>query len=210
MRGNVLVVLATVALFVAGLLVGVWTQRSRPLPPPPLGPMGEFQHPGAQPPSAPPVRRQPWFVGGNGPEGHPPVSPQELRKKLDLLIPQIADFQQRVDAIEQQFRTSFDAILTADQKEKLDALTKRLASFPDPLPGCAPGMGPIFVSMVIYRPTFEHLSEDLSLNDQQQHQLMDLLTERRNKLLKLVDETPPPSFKFPDVVNPDPAEQARP
>ena len=32
------------------------------------------------------------------------MSPQEIRKKLDVLIPQIADFQQKVDAIEQQFK----------------------------------------------------------------------------------------------------------
>lgn len=213
MRGNVLAILATVALFVAGLAVGVWTERSRPLPPPPLGPMGEFQRPGASGRAsmpAPAARPQPWYVGGTGAGGRHPVSPQELRKKLDILIPQIADFQQKVDAIEQEFRTAFNAILTPDQKQKLDAITKRLASFPDPLPGCAPGMGPIFVSMVIYRPTSEHLSEDLALDDKQQHQLMDLLTERRNKLLALVDATPPPSFKFPDMVNPDPANPARP
>jgi hypothetical protein len=170
--------------------------------------MGEFQtqHPGYAP--APAVHRQPWFVGGaTGPGGHAPVSPQEIRKQMAILMPQIADFQQKVDAIEQQFRISFNTILSADQKQKLDTITKRLASFPDPLPGCAPGMGPIFVSMVIYRPTFEHLSEDLTLDDKQQHALMDLLTERRNKLLALVDATPPPSFKFPDMVNPDPAEQ---
>ena len=210
MRGNVLVVLATVALFVAGLFVGVWTQRTRPVPPPPVGPMGEFgqaHHPGFQ--AAPATGRAPWFVG-TGPGGHRPVSPQEIRQQMAILMPQIADFQQKVDAIEQQFRTSFDAILTSDQKQKLDTITKRRASFPDPLPGCAPGMGPIFVSMVIYRPTFEHLSEDLTLNDKQQHRLMDLLTDRRNKLLALVDATPPPSFKFPDMVNPDPAQQARP
>jgi hypothetical protein len=209
MRGNVLVVLATVALFVAGLFVGVWTERSRPLPPPPEGPMNEFLHAGGAMP-APAAPRQKWFVEGNGPGGRPAVSPQELRKRLDLLIPQIADFQQRVEAIEQQFRTAFNSILTADQKQKLDTITKRLASFPDPLPGCAPGMGPIFVSMVIYRPTYEHLSEDLTLDAQQQHQLMDLLIQRRNKLLALVDATPPPSFKLPDMVNPDPAEQGRP
>jgi hypothetical protein len=210
MRGNVLVVLATVALFVAGLFVGVWTQRTRPVPPPPLGPMGEFgqaHHPGFT--AAPVTRRAPWFVG-NGPGGHRPVSPQEIRKQMSILMPQIADFQQKVDAIEQQFRTSFDSILTPDQKQKLDTITKRLASFPDPLPGCAPGMGPIFVSMVIYRPTLEHLSDDLALSEPQQHQLMDLLTARRNNLLALVDATPPPSFKFPDMINPDPAEQARP
>jgi hypothetical protein len=210
MRGNVLVVLATVALFVAGLFVGVWTQRSRPLPPPPLGPMGEFGGPHHPVPPAAAPRRQPWFVGGNGADGRSPISPQELRKKLDDLIPQIADFQQQVDAIEQRFRTSFDAILTPEQKQKLDTITKRLASFPDPLPGCAPGMGPIFVSMVIYRPTLEHLSEDLALDEKQRQQLQDLLTARRNSLLALVDATPPPSFKFPDMVNPDPAAEARP
>jgi len=207
MRGNVLVVLATVALFVAGLFVGVWTERSRPVPPPPVGPMGEFQHPAG---SMPAPARQPWFVSANGPGGRQPISPQELRRALQGIIPQITDFQQKVDAIEQQFRTAFNAILTPEQKQKLNAITKRLASFPDPLPGCAPGMGPIFVSMVIYRPTYEHLSEDLALDDQQQHQLMDLLIQRRNKLLALVDATPPPSFKLPDVVNPDPAEQSRP
>ncbi len=218
MRGNLVVVLATVALFVAGLFVGVWTQRSRPVPPPPVGPMGEFgqaHHPGtapapAGPPAAPAPGRQPWFVGGNGTGGHSPISPQELRKRLDDLIPQIADFQQKVDAIEQRFRTAFDAILTPDQKQKLDTITKRLASFPDPLPGCAPGMGPIFVSMVIYRPTLEHLSEDLALDDKQRQQLLDLLTARRNSLLALVDATPPPSFKFPDMVSPDPTEAAGP
>jgi hypothetical protein len=173
-----------------------------------MGEFGQAHHPGFAPAPAPP--RAPWFVGGTGAGGHRPVSPQEIRKQMAILMPQIADFQQKVDAIEQQFRTSFDAILTPEQKQKLDTITKRLASFPDPLPGCAPGMGPIFVSMVIYRPTFEHLSEDLTLDDQQQHQLMDLLSERRNKLLALVDATPPPSFKFPDMVNPDPAEQARP
>jgi hypothetical protein len=208
MRGNVLVVLATVALFVAGLFVGVWTERSRPLPPPP-GPMHEFQTTGRGMP-APAAARQKWFVEGNGPGGRLGVSPQELRKRLDLLIPQIADFQQRVEAIEEQFRTAFNAILTPDQKQKLDTITKRLESFPDPLPGCAPGMGPIFVSMVIYRPTYEHLSEDLTLDEKQRPQLMVLLIQRRNKLLALVDATPPPSFKIPDVVNPDPAEPARP
>jgi hypothetical protein len=171
--------------------------------------MHEFQPAGGAMP-APAAPRQKWFDEVNSPSGRPAVNPQELRKRLDLLIPQIADFQQRVDAIEQQFRTAFNAILTPDQKQKLDTITKRLASFPDPLPGCAPGMGPIFVSMVIYRPTYEHLSEDLTLDDKQQHQLMDLLIQRRNKLLALVDATPPPSFKLPDVVNPDPAEQGRP
>ena len=139
-----------------------------------------------------------------------PVSPQELRTQIAGIIPQIADFQQKVDAIEQRFRTSFNAILTPDQKQKLDMITKRLASFPDPLPGCAPGMGPIFVSMVIYRPTLEHLSEDLTLDDKQRQQLKDLLTTRRDSLLALVDATPPPSFKLPDMVNPDPADAARP
>jgi hypothetical protein len=36
------IVLITVSLFVAGLLMGVWTQKTRPIPPPPAPVLGEF------------------------------------------------------------------------------------------------------------------------------------------------------------------------
>jgi len=115
---------------------------------------------------------------------------------MAILMPQIADFQQKVDAIEQQFRTSFGAILTPDQKQKLDTITNGWRAFPilcrDALLEWAHLRLDGYLSS-----HFEHLSEDLALDDKQQHQLMDLLTERRNKLLALVDATPPRVSSFP-------------
>jgi hypothetical protein len=54
--------------------------------------------------------------------------------------------------------------------------------------------------MVIYRPLLEHFTEDLGLDDKQQKQLKDLLIDRRTKLITLLDETPPPSFKLEKVM----------
>src|SRR5215475_13477773 len=42
MKEQLPIVLITVGLFVAGLLMGIWTQRTRPIPPPPAPVLGEF------------------------------------------------------------------------------------------------------------------------------------------------------------------------
>jgi Spy/CpxP family protein refolding chaperone len=121
---------------------------------------------------------------------------------MAILEPQFEAFRKNVDAIEQQFRSSFEAILNPEQKHKFEVIKNRLANLPDLLPGCGPIIGPVFVSMVIYRPLLEHFTEALALDDKQQKQLKDLLIDRRNKLITLVDETPPPSFKLEKVVPP--------
>ena len=199
MRDSLRVILITVALFLSGLLVGIWTQKVRPMPPPPFGPMSEFggrSLPRFQglPPALPP-----WM---NTSPNMPPPSPEEIRRRMATLEPQFEAFRKNVDAIEQQFRSSFEAILNTEQKHKFEDIKNRIANLPDPLPGCGPIMGPVFVSMVIYRPLLEHFTEDLGLDDKQQKELKDLLNDRRNKLITLVDETPPPSFKLEKVMPP--------
>jgi hypothetical protein len=208
MKGNLQVIVTTVALFVAGLVVGVWTQRTRPLPPPPIGPMGEFggfrvQGFGTMPPPPP----LPWLFEG-GPGGQKPPSPEEIRKRMAEMIPRIEAFRKQLASIEEEFRSAFERILTSEQKEKLEATQQRLAGFPAPLPGCGPELGPIFVSTIIYRPVYERLSEDLGLTEDQRQKLSQLLIERRNKLLTLLDNTPPPSFTLGEMVTP-PASPSR-
>jgi hypothetical protein len=199
MKDGLRVILITVALFLSGLLVGIWTQKVRPMPPPPFGPMSEF---GGQ--SLPRFRvlapaPSPWIQTS---PNLPPPSPEEIRRRMATLELQFEAFRKNVDAIEQQFRSSFEAILNAEQKHTFEDIKNRIANLPDPLPGCGPVMGPVFVSMVIYRPLLEHFTEDLALDDKQQKQLKDLLIDRRNKLIALVDETPPPSFKLEKVMPP--------
>jgi hypothetical protein len=186
------VVAITVAVFVAGLLVGVWTQRARPMPPPPIRLMGEFGPPGSgafSPPSPPP----PWMLGfGSG----PPISPEQMSVRIEVLQPQIEAFRKSIGAIENDFRNRLDAILSVDQRHKLDDLRQSVPLPPGPMPGCAGEAGNPFIPMVIYRPVLERLGEVLALDEKQRNQLKALLVERRNRLLTLVDQTPPPSFKL--------------
>ncbi len=204
------VVATTVVVFLLGLGVGIWTQRMRAMPPPPITPMGEFGpliHGGFGPPPPPA-----WMLGFTH---GPPISPDEMRSRIEALEPQIAGFRHSVEAIEKGFRQQLDALMTPDQRHKLTDLEASIppapANFslsveggpfgsmpppPLPLPGCAGEAGNLFVPMVIYRPALDRLTEVLHLNPQQHNRGKALMIERRNRLLALVDETPPPSFKL--------------
>src|SRR5262249_13596997 len=144
--------------FVAGILVGVWTQHSRPLPPPPMGAMGEF---GRQASFNAAAQQHAWVPGSFRNEANRPT-PEELRRRMHSMIPQIKLFQAKLDAIELKFRTSFMAILNPHQQQQLSEMEERIAKLPTAMRGCAPEMGPIFISMVIYRPLYEHLAEELA------------------------------------------------
>lgn len=200
MKGNLQVVLTTIVLFLAGLVVGIWSQRNKPLPPPPFGVMGEFRGFGPHVFGPGPPPPPPWVVGGAMPGG--PPNPEEIRKRMAIMLPQFENFQRQLASIEQEFRNSFEAILTPEQKQKLEMVKRRLGNLPPPLPGCGPEMGPVFVSTIIYKPLFDHLVEDLALTQDQQQKLKQLLLERRNKFLAMVDNTPPPSFKLGDMIPP--------
>jgi hypothetical protein len=196
MKASLQVVISTIVLFVAGLMVGIWTQRSHALPPPPIGPMGEFEHfhnPGLGQPVLPA-----WI--GRPIHHRKTLSPEQISARLSRLTPEISAFQGKIDAIEQRFRNGLQSALRPDQQGKLEAIKRHLGELPNPMPGCGPEVGPVFISMVIYLPLYEHLTKDLGLDDQQQKKLKGLLTDRRDQLLALIDDTPPPSFRLPELV----------
>lgn len=191
-------IVITVLLFVSGLLVGVWTQRSRPFPPPPFPLMGEFQGP--------------RVLGEFGHHhshrfereffGKGRMSPEEMRDKIAELQPHIKAFQANLANIEGNFRKGFDAILTPAQKSKLDQITaRRDRHFGDgPMPGCAGELGTPLIPIVIYRPLLDRMTEVLALTSAQHDQLETLLVERRTQFLKFVDDNPPPSFRLSDMM----------
>jgi hypothetical protein len=190
------VVATTIVVFLLGLAVGIWTQRMRPMPPPPIRVMGEFgpPAPGRFGPPPPP----PWMMGfGQG----PPPGPGEVRIRVAALQPQIDAFRHSVETIEEGFRKQLDALLTSEQRSKLHELEAPMPMPPPPLPGCAGEMGNLFVPMIIYRPTLDRMTALLRLDPQQHDQLRKLMVDRRNRLLALIDETPPPSFKLGQMLS---------
>lgn len=192
-------IIITVLLFVSGLLIGVWTQRSRPFPPPPIPLMGEFEGPrvlGEYPHHhSHRFEREELFGKGR-------MSPEEMRTRLAELEPRIKAFQANLANIESDFRKSFDAILTPAQKTKLDQITaEHHHHFGDgPMPGCAGELGTPLIPIVIYRPLLDRMTEMLTLTSAQHDQLETLLVERRTRFLKFIDDNPPPSFNLRDMI----------
>jgi hypothetical protein len=126
------IVLITLGLFVSGLLMGIWTQKTRPIPPPPAQVLGEF---GALPP--PEIMGGGFRVGRTagayGPEmgggfaiqrfsaGHPGAV-VAMNRNIAEMEPKIREFQEAVDAIEKDFRAELDKVLTPDQRSKLNSM----------------------------------------------------------------------------------------
>jgi hypothetical protein len=201
---------ATVVVFVAGLLIGVWTQRAQPAPPPPIPVMGEFAAGAAimGPSGGGPItimrtrpgpRERMLAFTGPGPVPPPPFGPvasmnaDQARHAFEAMVPKIRAFQDNVGTIEDQFRSSLQKILRPDQQKKLADFPESRLGAPGAFPGCIEP-GPFFTTMIIYRPLLENLTMRLGLDAKQQEQVKQLLIERRNRLLALVDATPPPSL----------------
>lgn len=180
----------TLIVFLAGLAVGIWTQRLQPLPPPPMPPLGEFDA----------FQRSRGFGGPPPFPGDPGKNdPEKLRAAIERLQPEIEAFQKKLSSIESDFRTQFESILTPDQKKRFTALPVILNKPPGG-PGPFPNrmMGPLggLAVFTIITPVREKLTADLSLTPDQQEKLKTLLLARRQQFLNLIDTTPPPSLSL--------------
>ncbi len=190
-----LTIVGTVLIFGAGVFAGVWMQRTQPVPPPPMGIMGE-------------IRDVPF--SGNGqpppPHEHDHDHSQELRAQIEKMQPEIDAFKKKLDPIKSECKHNLEAILTPEQREKLAAFSERNAAQPPPGPPIAEvahgrawhsheGLESLF-PIVLVENTLDRLTEELSLTDEQKTKVRDLLMERRTKFLDLVDHSPPPSLRL--------------
>jgi hypothetical protein len=224
MKEQIHIVLITVGLFVAGLLAGVWTQRTRPIPPPPTPVLGEFRA------VAPPGVDVSGFAareGGFG-FGFERYTPEHgaaivrMGTRIAALEPQIKQFQDAVDNVEKNFLDRLDKVLTPQQRQKLAAMRAQEAPetiaampAPPPLPPPPPGEpgrfvvsmrapfpvgGWLLMSMVIYQPSLDRLATELKLDPAQRATVKELMVQRRGELLTLIDTNPPPSLGFGDAI----------
>jgi len=187
MKDTLRIGLLTLAVFAAGLLTGIWTQHLRPMPPPPMPPLGEMD--GFRPHGQHDKKHFP----------SPPDKTAEMEKGMAELRPQMEAFAQKLKNIETTFRQNFGATLTPEQKKIVDAMPAPPSVPPLGGPGFPERMiGPLegMAFFTIIQPPLEHFTKELSLTADQQSKLKALLIERRSQFFELVDTTPPPSLEL--------------
>jgi hypothetical protein len=127
------IVLITVGLFVSGLMMGIWTQKTRPIPPPPapvLGEFGSLSSPQTMAGDYPPaiggtVGAYAPGIGEFAVERFSPGYPAAMvtvNRNIAELEPKIREFQGAVDSIEKEFRGKLDKLLTPEQQKTLASI----------------------------------------------------------------------------------------
>jgi Spy/CpxP family protein refolding chaperone len=207
MKRSLVITALSAAVFAAGYIAGLRTERSRPLPAPPAPLMGEFSSRSVTSlatatPSKP-----------NLPNAAPVRVPQnraQLVAEIDRLRPQIDNYRRRIETLDAEFDRELAAVLTPDQQKSYSAAQKRraermakgaaeVASASAPLTNDEIDhlrQRSLYGVLWMVAPTMKHdsLVKDLKLDAEQQAKARELLRLRREKFLAIVDSTPPPSI----------------
>ncbi len=186
-----LTIIGTVLIFGSGVFAGVWMQRTQPLPPPPTEIMGE-------------IRDMPMGGKSAPHRDFDKAHTAELRAQIEKLQPEIDDFKKKLDPIKTQCRHNLEAVLTPDQRTRLDGFREKSAQLPPNIAGGEvhnrtwhphEGLESLF-PIVLVENTLDRLTEELSLTPDQKNKVRELLMERRSQFLDLVDHSPPPSLRL--------------
>jgi hypothetical protein len=194
MNKGFVIALATLIGFSAGPFAGSWMQRTQPVPAPPTGLMGEVR-------DMPLNTSIPSDPSAPRPSGQP--LPDEALRQMKA---EIDAFKKKVEPIKTEFRTQLEAVLTPIQHERLKAMSERppqpaanAKDKPDPAKDWRyriyDGMDST-ITLVVIPFTLARLTEELGLDPAQRDTVHQLLIERREKFIALVDSTPPPSFNL--------------
>ena len=194
MNKGFVVALATLIGFAAGTFAGSWMQRTQPLPAPPSGGLlSELRDA--------PLNAAPENPDAPKPSGRP--LPDEALRQMKA---EIDAFKKKVEPIKTEFRVQLEALLTPVQRERLKAMTEKP---PAPKPDASEKTDPAkdwryriydgmdsTITLVVIPFTLARLTEELGLSYAQREAVHNLLIQRREKFLALVDNTPPPSFNL--------------
>lgn len=204
MKQRLLVLVLVLAVLGAGLVTGMWIERQRPVPPPPAKLMSELTFPARK--LIPATQMQLIKL-------QPAVNRTELARALTELKPQIDAYRARLEAIEAEFDAGLAAVLTPAQRaayaEARGGIQDRQAraNALDPAPPLSTETilalqnRPTYnvVNMVVIDLKLDWLTRHLELTPAQVDSVRDLLRQRREKFLALVDSTPPPSLMLSDL-----------
>jgi len=177
--------------FAAGLLVAAGVAKLRPVPAPPFPAFGEFARGIPQP--------------GSAPFPFPKASAAEMEAALAALRTHFEAFNQKLDRLDEDFRTRFLKLLSPEQREKVRSQPLPKIRFPG-FPATPGGrLGPMegLAFYTLIQPPLDFYSEELRLSEPQRQALRELLIERRSQFLALIDSSPPPTLEMKKLMFPD-------
>jgi len=189
MRQRLVIPLVAVLAFVVGLFAGRWVELHRPLPAPPGGFGGEFSD----------HRSSPGFHHG------PPRDRAELRSQIEALRPQLEAFRAKMAAIDDEFSSQFDTVLNPEQRTLHDEYVQRRADTRSHLNqgrntaddrllfALTEQSGRTVLWDIVVPLRLDWLTKTFKLDDAQREKTRSLLLDRRQKVIALIDSSPPPS-----------------
>ncbi len=190
MKQRLIVAIFTIAVFCIGYFAGTWREGARPLPPPPGLVGAEFAHP-----------RQPETAWRDR-----PINRADLIKQIDSIKPQLDAFLAQMKVIEDGFMRDFNQLLTPDQRKYHEEHAKKR---PSGLKESGPPLTDDEVASlrfelpahnllwdVVVGMRLDSLTRDYQLDDTQREIVRALLKERREKVIALIDSSPPPSVSL--------------
>lgn len=205
MKQRIIVTLLTVLVFGAGFVGGLWTERHRPLPPPPAALLAEFTTgQGADKNAAAAQNKAPL----NAPK---PYDRAQLVAEIEKLRPQIEAYRSRLDEIERECDAGFLKILNAEQRKVYDERMEKHrmeVGSKAPVPPTVSPLSEEEIAKLRQRPfenafwkisftgRLEGTTKDFKLDDKQVADFRQILLNRRDKYIALVDSLPPPTFKL--------------
>jgi hypothetical protein len=189
MRQRLSIALVAIVAFAVGLCAGRWVELHRPLPPPPAGFGGEFSD----------------HRGAYGFHHGPPHDRAELRSQIEALRPQLEAFRAHMTAIDDEFSRQFDAILNAEQRSLHSKFLQRRADARNDLVqgrstadehllfALTEQSGRTILWDIVVPLRLDMLTKTFKLDDAQREKTRTLLLARREKVIALIDSSPPPS-----------------
>lgn len=182
MKPGSIALLSTVIGFAAGYVAAQWAERQPSIPAPPAAV-------GAEVKSA-------ISTSGNR-------TAEANSEALEELKGEIEAFRKRMEPLKERFREKFAAILTPEQRKRLESLRGKQPESTQPKLG-EPGWAP--TGIIFITATTERIAESAGLSAEQKEAVRKLLLEQRELFLALTDEYPPPSLRIhPALPTPTPA-----
>lgn len=199
----------TVMVFGAGYAARLWTERDRPVPPPPEAIGTEFTRPAVNPAAEKRGR------DGRDWKGQPVVNRATLASDIEKARPKIEAYRKQMHQLDADFDRDLMALLSPDQQQKFiqrqkrnqeRRVTREAAEAADQTPLSDEQIlrlqqVPLFNVLwsITITARLERLTRDLKLDSAQQERARELLLARRDRFLALVDSSPPPTVSLSEL-----------